>query len=47
MPKCNLNKLLCNFIQIKLRHGYSPVNLLHIIGTPFPKNNSGELLLFL
>ena len=30
--------LLCNFIQITLRHGCSPVNLLHIFKTPFPKN---------
>ena len=26
-------------------HGRSPVNLLHIFRTPFPKNTSGELLL--
>ena len=29
-------KLLCNFIEIALRHGYPPVNLLHIFRTPFP-----------
>ena len=40
-------KLLCNFIVITLRHGYSPVNLLHISRTPFPKNTSGGLLLHL
>ena len=47
MPKCSFNKvaLLCNFIEIALRHGCSPVNLLHIFKTPFPKNNSGRLLL--
>ena len=28
-----------------LRHGCSPVNLLHIFGTPFPKNTSGRLIL--
>ena len=28
-------KLLCNFIEITLRHGCSPVNLLHIFKTPF------------
>ena len=28
-----------------LRHGCSPVNSLHIFRIPFPKNNSGELLL--
>ena len=33
-------KLLCNF-----RHGCSPVNLLHIFRTSFPKNTSGRLLL--
>ena len=37
-------KLLCNFIEIALRHGCSPVNLLHILKTPFPKNTSGRLL---
>ena len=38
-------KLLCNFIEITLRHGYSPVNLLHIFRTLFPKNTSWWLLL--
>ena len=38
-------KLLCNFIQIALRHGCSPVNLLHIFRTPFPKNTSRGMLL--
>ena len=38
-------KLLCNFIEIALRHGCSPVNLLHISRTPFPRNTSGWLLL--
>ena len=38
-------KLLCNFIEIALRHGCSPVNLLHIFRTPFPRNTSGWLLL--
>ena len=27
------------------RHGCSPVDLLHILRTPFPKNTSGRLLL--
>ena len=43
MPKCNFNnsiKLLCNFIEIALRHGCSPINLLHIFRTRFPKNTS-------
>ena len=38
--------LLCNFIENKLWHGCSPVNLLHIFRTPFQQNTSGELLLF-
>ena len=39
-------KLLCNFIEITLRHECSPVNLLHIFRTPFLKNTSGWLLLY-
>ena len=35
--------LNCDFN--KLRYGCSPVNLLHIFRTPFPKNTSGGLLL--
>ena len=38
-------KLPCNFIEITLRNGCSPVHLLHISWTPFPKNISGWLLL--
>ena len=38
-------KLLCNFIEITLRHGCSPVNLLYIFRTPLPKKTSGGLLL--
>ena len=47
MPRCDFNKvpLLCNFIEIALRYGCSPVNLLRIFGTPFLKNTSGWLLL--
>ena len=41
MSKCDFNK----FIKIAVRHGCSPVHLLHIFRTNFPKNNSGELLL--
>ena len=37
--------LLCNFIEIALRHGCSPVNLLHLFEAPYPKNPSGRLLL--
>ena len=41
LPLC----CLCNFIEITLRHGCSPVNLLHIFRIPFLKNTSGQLLL--
>ena len=40
-----LIKLLCNFIEIALRHGCSLVNLLHISRTLFLTNTSGRLLL--
>ena len=40
-------KLLGNFIEIALQHGCSPVNLLHIFRTSFPKNTSGGVLLLL
>ena len=36
-------KLLYNFVEIALQHGCSPVNLLHIFRTPFPKNTSVRL----
>ena len=45
MPKCNLIKLLCNFIEIALGHGCSPVNLLHIFRTPFTKNTLDDCFL--
>ena len=32
--------------KIALRHGYSPVYLLHIFRTHFPKNTFGGLLLY-
>ena len=38
-------KLLCNFIEIALRYGCSPVKMLYIFRTPFPKNTSEPLLL--
>ena len=38
-------KLQSNFIEITLRHGCSPVNLLQVFRTPFPKNTSWRLLL--
>ena len=45
MPKCGSIKLQSSFIEITLRHGCSPVNLVHIFRTPFPKNASRGLLL--
>ena len=39
--------LLCNFIEIALRHGCSSVNLLHISRIPFSRNTSGWLLLLI
>ena len=36
---------ISNFIEIALRHGCSPVNLLHIFRTCFPRNTSVWLLL--
>ena len=38
-------ELLCNFIEIVLRQRCSPINLLLIFRTPFPKNTSEGLLL--
>ena len=38
-------KLPSSFIEITLRHGWSPVNLLHVFRKPFVKNTSGRLLL--
>ena len=37
--------LLCNFIELKLLHGWSPVNLLCFCRTPFLSNIYGGLLL--
>ena len=34
MPRCNFSLSCCNFIEIALKHGCSPVNLLHIFRTP-------------
>ena len=38
-------KLRSSFIEIALQHGCSPVNLLCIFRTPFPRNTSRLLLL--
>ena len=46
MPKCDFNEVVYNFIEITLRHGCSPVNVLHIFRTHFPRNTSGGLLLY-
>ena len=40
-------KLQSSFIEITPWHGCSPVNLLHIFRTPFLKNTSGRLLLYI
>ena len=45
MSKCDFNKVANH--TITLRYGCSPVNLLHIFRTTFPKNNSEGLLLSL
>ena len=49
MPKCSFNKVVLqnNFIEIALRPLCSPVSLLHIFGTPSPKNTSEGLLVFI
>ena len=45
MPKCFSIKLQSDFIEITLRHGCSPVYLLHIFRTRATKNTSGEFFL--
>ena len=46
MPMCDfIAEVQNNFIEIELRHGCSPINLLHIFRTPFLKNTSGWSLL--
>ena len=45
MPKCDFNKVAKQLYPITLRHGCSPVNVLHIFKALFIKNNSGWLLL--
>ena len=44
MPSVISINLLSNSIEITLRHGCSPLNLLHFFRTPFIKNTSGWLL---
>ena len=38
--------LLCNFIEITLLHGWSPVNLLHFCRTPFLKDRGLPLEIY-
>ena len=45
MLTCDFNQVALHFGTSALRHGCSPVNLLHIFRTAFPKNSSGRLLL--
>ena len=45
MPKCDFSKAALQLYWNRLWHGCSPVNLLHIFRSPFPKNISGWLLL--
>ena len=47
MPKCDFNKVAKQLFEIALRDGCSPVNLLHVLTTPFLKNTSEGLLLCL
>ena len=47
MPKCDFKQVALKVIEIAVRHGCSPVNLLHIFRKPFLKNTSGRLLLHL
>ena len=46
LPKSNFGmSVLSIFIEITLRYGCSPVNLLHFFRTTFPKNTSSWLIL--
>ena len=47
LQRWSYKTFLSNFIKITLLHRCSPVNLLHIFRTPFPKNTSKGLLLTL
>ena len=47
MSKVISIKLLCTDTEITLRHECSPVNLMVIFRTPFPKNTSGRLPLII
>ena len=43
MPEYDFNKVAFSFIETALRHSCSPVNLLYIFTTPFPKITSEQL----
>ena len=45
MPNVISIKMQSNFVEIKLRHGCSPVNLLHFFKTSFFNSTSGGMLL--
>ena len=45
MSNCNFNKVAKHLYWNRPSNGCSPVNLLHIFRTFFPKNSSGQLLL--
>ena len=45
MPELISMNLQTNFIEFTLCHECFPLYLLHISGTPFPRNTSGWLLL--
>ena len=47
MSKVISIKLLCTDTEITLRHECSPVNLMVIFRTPFPRNTSGQLPLII
>ena len=49
VPTKGVVKICSKFtgFEITCRHGCSPVNLLHIFRTPFLKNTSGWLLLYI
>ena len=38
MLKSDFNKVACDFLEIALWNGCSPLNLQHIFRAPFPKN---------
>ena len=46
MSKCGFNKVALQLLEIALRYGCSPVDLLHILKIPFLKNTlRGPLLI--